>query len=145
MMFNFFKRKREKKESDQPTNFQLVALCLAYEVANVDNKIDENERKLLLDRIQQNIDTSILNESEVLSLIQEESQERISFYDLIYDLNRNLTKDEKLKVVELLWQTALADNYLDIEEEKIIKRASDLLGVSPSLVLQLKNKFLNKN
>ena len=71
--------------------------------------------------------------------------ELISFYDLIYDLNHNLTKEEKLTVVELLWQTALADDYLDIEEEKIIKRASDLMGINPSLVLQLKHKALNQS
>ena len=47
--------------------------------------------------------------------------------------------------MELLWQTALADDYLDIEEEKIIKRASDLMGINPSLVLQLKNKTLNQD
>ena len=47
--------------------------------------------------------------------------------------------------MELLWQTALADDYLDIEEEKIIKRASDLMGINPSLVLQLKHKTLNQD
>ena len=78
-------------------------------------------------------------------LFNKKAQDRISFYDLIYDLNHNLTKEEKLTVVELLWQTALADDYLDIEEEKIIKRASDLMGISPSLVLQLKHKTLNQD
>lgn len=144
-MFNFFKKKKKVEKSEDPKNLQLIALCLAYEVANIDNQIDEKEKSLLLESIRQNIDTSTLSESEILTLIQQESQDRISFYDLIYDLNHNLTKEEKLTVVELLWQTALADDYLDIEEEKIIKRASDLMGINPSLVLQLKHKALNQS
>ena len=37
-MFSFFKKKEEKKE--KPKNLKLIALCLAFEVANADNDID---------------------------------------------------------------------------------------------------------
>ena len=40
-MFSFFKRRKKK---GKPKNLKLVALCLAFEVANADNDIDARER-----------------------------------------------------------------------------------------------------
>ena len=48
-MFNFFKKKQEKKE--KPKNLKLIALCLAFEVANADNDIDIREKDLILEKI----------------------------------------------------------------------------------------------
>ena len=48
-MFNFFKKKEEKKE--KPKNLKLIALCLAFEVANADNDIDIREKDLILEKI----------------------------------------------------------------------------------------------
>ena len=48
-MFSFFKKKEVKKE--EPKNLKLVALCLAFEVANADNDIDARERDLMLEKI----------------------------------------------------------------------------------------------
>ena len=91
-MFSFFKKKEEKKE--EPKNLKLVALCLAFEVANADNDIDVRERNLILEKIKESIDLSVLTEKEIFDVIQEESQKRISFYDIIYDINKNLDKKE---------------------------------------------------
>ena len=101
-MFNFFKKKKKVEKSEDPKNLQLIALCLAYEVANIDNQIDEKEKSLLLESIRQNIDTSTLSESEILTLIQQESQDRISFYDLI--LSKGLLKKfENYLTLDRLW------------------------------------------
>ena len=42
MIFKYFKKKEEVKE--KPKNLKLIALCLAFEVANADNDIDIKER-----------------------------------------------------------------------------------------------------
>ncbi len=43
MIFNFLQKK--KKEEEKPKNLKLIALCLAYEVANADNDIDSREER----------------------------------------------------------------------------------------------------
>jgi Uncharacterized protein conserved in bacteria len=93
-MFSFFKKKEEEKE--KPKNLKLIALCLAFEVANADNDIDIRERDLILEKIKESIDISILNEKEIFDVIQEESKKRVSFYDIINDINKNLDKKRKL-------------------------------------------------
>ena len=51
-MFNFFRKK--KVEEDKPKNLELISLCLAFEVANADNNIDEREQKTLFRKNKRN-------------------------------------------------------------------------------------------
>ena len=138
-MFNFFKKK--KVEEEKPKNLELISLCLAFEVANADNDIDEREQKIFLEKIKEVIDLSVLTDKEVFDVIKEESLNRISFYDIIKDINNGLNKDEKINVLKLLWEIAYADDILDVEEEKIIRRSAEMLGIKPSIVLQTKQEF----
>ena len=141
-MFNFFKKKEEKKE--KPKNLKLIALCLAFEVANADNDIDFREKDLILEKIKESIDVTVLTEKEIFDVIQEESQKRVSFYDIIHDINNNLDKKEKVDVLKMLWEIAYADKVLDVDEERIIRRSAEMLGIRPSIVLQTKEEFKNQ-
>ena len=141
-MFNFFKKKEEKKE--KPKNLKLIALCLAFEVANADNDIDIREKDLILEKIKESIDVTVLTEKEIFDVIKEESQKRVSFYDIIHDINKNLDKKEKIDVLKMLWEIAYADKVLDVDEERIIRRSAEMLGIKPSIVLQTKEEFKNQ-
>ena len=141
-MFSFFKKKEEKKE--KPKNLKLIALCLAFEVANADNNIDIREKDLILEKIKESIDVTVLTEKEIFDVIQEESQNRVSFYDIIHDINKNLDKKEKVDVLKMLWEIAYADKVLDVDEERIIRRSAEMLGIKPSIVLQTKDEFKNQ-
>ena len=85
-----------------------------------------------------------LTDKEIFDVIQEESQKRISFYDIIQDINKNLDKEEKIDVLKMLWEIAYADIVLDVDEERIIRRSAEMLGIKPSIVLQTKEEFKNQ-
>jgi len=138
-MFNWFKKKRDE-EKEEPKNLQLISLCLAFEVAASDNDIDKREKELILNKIKDNVDTSILTSNEVFEIIKNENEVKVSFYDLIHEINKNLSKDEKEEVVRLLWETAYADNILEVDEERIIRRSAEMLGIKSSIVLKIKDE-----
>ena len=138
-MFNFFKKK--KKVEEKPKNLKLISLCLAFEVANADNEIDDAERELILKKIRGSINLDVLSEKEIFSIIEAESEKKVSFYDLIYDINKNLSKDEKVDVLKMLWEVAYADEVLEVDEEKIIRRSAEMLGIKPSIVLKTKDQI----
>ena len=140
-MFSFFKKK--EKEKEKPKNLKLIALCLVYEVANADNDIDVRERDLILEKIKESVDVSVLTEKEIFDVIQEESEKRVSFYDIINDINQNLDKKEKIDVLKMLWEIAYADKVLDVDEERMIRRSAEMLGIKPSIVLKTKEEFKN--
>ena len=90
-MFKFFKKKIVE---EKPKNLQLISLCLAYEVANADNEIDDSEKEILLRKIREAVDVSVVSENEILAIIENESKKKVSFYDLIHDINKNFVKEE---------------------------------------------------
>lgn len=142
-MFNWFKKKR-KVEKEKPKNLHLISLCLAFEVAASDNEIDKKEKELILNKIKDNVDTGVLNSDEVFEIIKNENEVKVSFYDLIHEINKNLSKDEKEEVIRLLWETAYADDILEVDEERIIRRSAEMLGIKTSIVLKIKDEIKNQ-
>ena len=114
-----------------------------YEVANADNDIDIREKDLILEKIKESVDVSVLTEKEIFDVIQEESEKRVSFYDIISDINQNLDKKGKIDVLKMLWEIAYADKVLGVDEERIIRRSAEMLGIKPSIVLKTKEEFKN--
>ena len=137
-MFKFFKKKIVE---EKPKNLQLISLCLAYEVANADNEIDDSEKEILLRKIREAVDVSVVSENEILAIIENESKKKVSFYDLIHDINKNFVKEEKINILNLLWEIAYADNILTVDEERLIRRSAEMLGIRPSIVLKAKDNF----
>tara|TARA_B110000438_G_C15586658_1_gene552009 strand:- start:107 stop:544 length:438 start_codon:yes stop_codon:yes gene_type:complete len=141
-MFNFFKKETLDKNINDDISFdiELIAYALAYEVAIADGNIDDDE----LARIKaglENISLKLSQSSdELFQVIEEHIQNSVSFHDFVEDINSNFNKEQKLALVKLLWETAYADNVLEVNEERLIRRVADLIRIKSSLVLKLKEE-----
>ena len=141
-MFNFFKKNTSNDDLEQDSSFdiELVAYALAYEVAIADGAIDDDELariKLGLENISVKLTQST---EELFQVIEEHTQNSISFYEFVEDINSNFNKEQKLALIKLLWETAYADNVLEVNEERLIRRVADLIRIKSSLVLKLKEE-----
>jgi|TARA_B100000902_G_scaffold244649_1_gene231635 uncharacterized tellurite resistance protein B-like protein len=141
-MFNFFKKITSNKAAEQEFSFniELIAYALAYEIANADGNIDENE----LSRIKKGLEQIALKNNEpiedLMLTIENHSKDSVSFYEFIEDINLNFNKEQKYALISLLWETAYADNVLEVNEERLIRRIADLIRIKDSQVLRLKDK-----
>ena len=144
-MFNFF-RKKEIVEHDNLSNafeIELTASVLAYEIARIDGTLDESELAVLLGevkKISKKVNKSV---EEILKIIEIYSNDSVSFYEFVEDINKNYSKDEKLSLLSFMWQIAYADGKLEVEEERIIRRLADLIRIKNLDVLKLKNTIKN--
>ena len=80
---------------------------------------------------------------EILKIIEKYSQDSVSFYEFVEDINKYYSKEEKLSLLSFMWQIAYADNKLEVEEEKIIRRFADLIRIKDLDVLKLKDAAKN--
>ena len=83
------------------------------------------------------------NEEEILKIIEIYSNDSISFYDFVEDINKSYKKDEKLSLLKFMWKIAYADGRLDVDEERLIRRLADLIKIKDMEVLKLKDFFKN--
>ena len=145
-MFNFFKKNTltANDEACMEFNFELVGCALAYEVAKADGAIDVNELNKIKTEVENKSNELGLNSEEVLLTIEKQSNESISFNDFINQINDNFSQDQKIQMIEFLWQTAYADNILDVDEERLIRRIADMIRIKDMKVLKLKDQAKNK-
>ena len=141
-IFNFFKKNTSSQNLEQDSSFdiELVAYALAYEVAIADGAIDDDELsriKLGLENISDKLSQST---EDLFQVIEEHTKNSVSFYEFVEDINSNFNKEQKLALIKLLWETAYADNVLEVNEERLIRRVADLIRIKSSLVLKLKEE-----
>ena len=143
-MFSYFKKRKNKKEEADINkhNFEidLIACVLAYEVARSDGSISDDELNSLLKEIEKITENVDKNPDEILDLIKNYSENSVSFHEFISDINNDFTIEDKLELIHYLWDVAYADNVLDVNEERLIRRIADLINLKDLDVLRLKNK-----
>ena len=144
-MFNIFKKNKKEEVNVDKHNFEidLIACVLAYEVARADGNISDDELKSLLNEIEKITADVNKNPDEIFSLIKNYSENSVSFHEFISDINNDFNKEEKLELIQYLWDVAYADNVLDVNEERLIRRIANLINLKDLDVLRLKNKAKN--
>ncbi len=108
---------------------ELATAVLLVEVARADHRVEEQElatiRRLLLERLS-------LCEEEVDSLLQqagEEADHLVSLQHITRRMNEQLSQQEKLRFVEMMWQVVYADGEKHHYEEHLIRQVADLLYI----------------
>lgn len=146
-MFNFFKKVEIMKSEESGFDFdlELIGCVLAYEVAISDGKIDLSELEKIKNEIIVRSKELDLVPEEVFAAIKSHSEESVSFNDFINQINNNFSQDQKLEMISFLWQTAYADNVLDVDEERLIRRIADMIRIKDMQVLKIKHQARHKS
>ena len=143
-MFKCFKKKKVSDSSKKiKFELELTASILAYEVARSDGGISEQELEVLLNEIKKIAKIVNKSEEKILNIVEEYSKNSVSFYEFIEDINKDYTKEDKLSLIQFLWEVAYADSILEISEERLIRRIADLIKIKDIEVLKLKEKSKN--
>ena len=146
-MFSFF-RKVEVKDSEEKVfdfDLDLIGCALAYEIAVSDGNIDSSELNKIKNEITVRSKALNLVPEEVFETIKNHSEESVSFNDFINQINENFSQDQKLEMISFLWHTAYADNVLDVDEERLIRRIADMIRIKDMQVLKLKDQAKQNN
>ena len=139
-MFSIFKKKEKLEAKESEFEIELTASILAYEIARSDGDITEDEKTLLLTEVRKISQKVGKDEEEILKLIENYSNDSVSFYEFIEDINKYFSKEDKNSLISYLWDVAYADSKLDIDEERLIRRIADLIRIKDMDVLKLKNR-----
>ena len=141
-MFSFFKKNIKEPEKEQSSfEIELTASVLAYELARSDGEITHDELSILMDEIESIANKVGKDKEEIFKIIKIYSEDSVSFHEFIEDINKNYSKDEKLNLLKFMWKMAYADNKLDVDEERLIRRMADLIRIKDVEVLKLKSLF----
>ena len=142
-MFSFFKKEHsnEENQKDETFELELTAAVLAYEIARIDGIVSDEELDVLIEEIKKISNKVNKQESEIIKIIETYSNDSVSFFEFVEDINKNYSKEEKLHLLGFMWKIAYADGKLKVDEERLIRRLADLIKIKDLDVLKLKDKF----
>mgnify|MGYP000721168478 FL=1 len=146
-MFNKLKSIFDKKieeENEQFDTVQIAISTLMIQTAVYDGVFDEQEKSEILELIKKYFN---FNEDQKLSLfkiamkVNDDSSDMQQFTRV---LNDNLSEEEKLNIIEMLWKIIISDGHIDDYENALIRKISGLLYISDRDVGQIKKKLITQ-
>ncbi|NVO05599.1 MAG: TerB family tellurite resistance protein [Rhodoferax sp.] len=118
----------------QPANearaLQLATAVLLVEVMRCDTDWAPEESAATKKALR---NTFALGEEELASLMaqaEQTAQGANDYFHFTSAMNDQFTQDQKIQVVELMWQVAYADGRLDENEQHLISKIAGLLHVT---------------
>jgi uncharacterized tellurite resistance protein B-like protein len=132
---------RENKDAAAREHALRVATALLLiEVARADYADDVAENESIVASLKQFF--ALDDESAALLLEEARStaDQAVELQQFTRRLHEQLSPAEKQRVVEMLWQVALADKRLDKHEDHLVRRIAGLLYVSHSDLIRIRNR-----
>ena len=134
----FFKNEENKKEN----NFLINICALLIHAAKIDEKYTDKEEEIIkktLIELGTNKD-NIANTIKDAKIIEENSIQILDFTKEV----KNLSKPDKIKIVEALWSIIYSDKDADLYETNLMRRLAGLLYIDNKTMGDIKNKFKKK-
>jgi uncharacterized tellurite resistance protein B-like protein len=111
-------------------DYRLAAAALIVHVATLDGELSASERDKLHALFCARYDLDDATSEELIDSALEADREAVDFYHFTSVLMRSLDEAGRLRVIEMMWQMALADGGVSEFEDNVLWRVADLLGVS---------------
>ena len=109
---------------------QLAAAVLMVEVVRADGVMDAQERAAALAALRQRFDLAPQALDELLAHAQSSSKSAYDYQQFTGRINDAFSHDDKVRLVEALWQVAYADAHIDANENHAISKIAGLLHVT---------------
>ena len=122
----------EEQADDSQHRLQIATAALLIETARADFEIEDQELNQIAASLKVKFELSAGEVAELLELAKQKTKQATSYYEFTSLINKGFSFDQKIKVIELMWQVAYADDHLQKYEEALIRKISDLLYIPHS-------------
>ncbi len=109
---------------------RLAAAALLVHAAAIDGSFRGEERQKLKEALRTRFELSDADVRALLKEAEAREAEAVDLYRFTSVLCRKLDQEGRQRIVEMLWEVAMADGVLHEFESHLVWRAAELLGVS---------------
>ncbi|MGH8495736.1 MAG: TerB family tellurite resistance protein [Gammaproteobacteria bacterium] len=136
-MLESFRNLLESLFGESPANaedarahgLELATAALLVEMARADFEAGGVERRRIFDLLQARFRLDDAETRALLELAAEKTDASASLHEFTHVLHQRLREAEKSRLLEMLWEVALADRRIDRHEEALMRKIGDLLYV----------------
>ncbi|MCK0510973.1 TerB family tellurite resistance protein [Aromatoleum buckelii] len=129
--------------ADEPASqhtLQLATAVLLVEVMRSDAKIGAQERHAVLAALRDKFALADDELERLFELAETHATEATDFHHFTSKINKGFSAEQKLRIVELLWQVALADGHISHHENHLMRKLGDLLHIPHAAYVAAKQR-----
>jgi uncharacterized tellurite resistance protein B-like protein len=114
---------------DAEHGYEFAAAVLLAEMTRADFEIAEIERAAVIDAMKAVFRLDLAEVERLVGAAEAEADQATCLYHFTRPIDERLSREQKVHLIELLFEVALADGRLDKYEEHFGRRIADLLHV----------------
>ena len=141
---SFFKE--HLSASDQETSrpikerLKIATTVLFLEMAYSDFELHEDEQQNIKQTLTDLFGLSPAEIEDLVNIAKDSRENRQDIWVFTNLLKENFDRDQKIHIVEQLWQLIYADGHVDKYEDALIRKITNLLGLEHGEMIQAKIK-----
>ena len=115
---------------DAGDEMRLAAAALLVEVATVDENFDSAERARIHGFVSERFGLSDADAAALIAAAEREVDGSVQLYAFTSAISSGFTYDERVELMQTLWQVVLADGHVDPHEDQLLRRIAGLIYVT---------------
>lgn len=125
-------------------SLQIATAALLIEMMRADAEISRDEEITITDTIRAKFTLTDEETAELLQLAEQRIWKSTGYFEFTSLMNKGLSQEQKIKVIEQLWDVAFADSILDKHEEYMVRKIAGLIHVSHKDFIEAKLRIKKK-
>jgi uncharacterized tellurite resistance protein B-like protein len=127
-------------EAHRPDPVAIAACALLLEIAHADDVFAPEERERIVRAVREDLGVPAADVAEVVRLAEEERRESVDLYQFTKLVSEQFSRDQRLRLVEVIWGVVYADGELSAVENQLARRIAELLGFQHPEVQAVREK-----
>ncbi len=141
--------KREEVDTKYPVQpelqrIQMATCILLLEVAQSDDEFSSLEKTTITAILKREFQISGDSIEQLMEIAKRKRDESIDLWEFTHLINKNYSREDKIRVIENAWKVIYADAKLDKYEDHLIHKLARLLNLAHSELIKAKLKVLDQ-
>lgn len=111
-------------------DLQLAAAALLVEAARMDDDFGDEEYAVIERLLRERFSLSVEDAGTLLGAADKVSADSVELFGFTSKIKDAFDEDERIQMVEMLWEVVCADGRVDDHEANLLRRVAGLLYVS---------------
>ena len=142
----FFDRTADDKQTTGTSvehDLKVAACALLVEMARIDETFTAQETEMVVQILKNRYGLSDAHAQALIDEAEKELVESVDLWQFARLINENYSRDEKIGIIETLWQVVFVDGKLDKYEDYLMHKMQKLLRLSHKELIDAKLKILH--
>lgn len=131
----------EGADQSQGHDLELATCALLVEMARIDESFTTQETEAIVHILTTKYGVSDEHVAALMAAADKELVESVDLWQFTHLINKNYSREEKIGVIETLWQVVFVDGKMDKYEDYLMHKISKLLRLSHKELIDAKLKI----